>query len=98
MIFFQNTNIYISFGCTKPSLALGPSCLPTAALEPPELFANPSPDCHPIKTKSRKFSVDETKFTECEINKLISDDIIEESNFPWRAQVMITKSENHKDV
>ncbi|XP_066907466.1 uncharacterized protein [Halyomorpha halys] len=31
-----------------------------------------------------------------EIEQLLSDDIIEESNSPWRAQVLVVQNENHK--
>nr|XP_026485607.1 uncharacterized protein LOC113393110 [Vanessa tameamea] len=60
------------------------------------LFANISADCKPIAIKSRRFSQDDKQFIIQEIRKLLAEGIIEESSSPWRAQVLITKNENHK--
>ena len=67
-----------------------------ALVESPPLFGNLTPDCHPIATRSRHYSQDDKRFIRSEIEKLLSEGIIEESNSPWRAQVLVTKNENHK--
>ena len=63
---------------------------------PPELLANLTADCHPIATKSRRYSHDDRKFIDAEAQRLLKEEIIEPSNSPWRAQVVRTRNENHK--
>lgn len=65
-------------------------------VEPPELFANLTTDCHPIAMKSRRYTAEDREFIDEEIKRLLSKGIIEESNSPWRAQVVVVKSETHK--
>jgi hypothetical protein len=65
-------------------------------MEPPEPFANLTPDCHPIATKSRRFSQEDLLFIDGEVERLLNEGIIEPSKSPWRAQVVVTKDENHK--
>ena len=65
-------------------------------MEPPDLFYNLSPDCKPIATKSRKYNNSDKTFIKSEIQRLLSEGIIEPSISPWRAQVVVTKDENHK--
>jgi hypothetical protein len=65
-------------------------------MEPPEPFANLTPDCHPIATKSRRFSQEDLLFIDGEVERLLKEGIIEPSKSPWRAQVVVTKDENHK--
>ena len=36
-------------------------------MDPPQLFANLSDDCHPIATKSRKYSHDDSVFISSEV-------------------------------
>ena len=93
---FQSLHESINFhyGGTEPSLSV---CgLTTIDIEPPELFANLTEDCHPIATKSRKNSLDDRKFIDSEIKKLLQEGIIENSNSPWRPQVLVTRNENHR--
>ncbi|KAL4098003.1 hypothetical protein QTP88_022679 [Uroleucon formosanum] len=63
---------------------------------PPRLFNNVVKDCKPVAVKSRRYSDEDAKFIREEVTKLLYDNIIEESISLWRAQVLITKSENHK--
>lgn len=65
-------------------------------IEPPELFAYLSHECQPIAARSRRYSYDDRQFIAKEIQHLLSEGIIEPSNSPWRAQVVVTKSSNHK--
>jgi len=53
-------------------------------------------DCHPVVSKSRRHSFDDSRFIEEETWRLLQEGIIEQSNSPWRAQVVVTKDENHK--
>ena len=53
-------------------------------------------DCRPIASKSRRYSFDDRKFIENETQRLLREGIIEPSNSPWRAQIVVTKDDNHK--
>ena len=59
--------------------------------EPPELFANLTSDCHPVREKSRRYSKDDRNFIANEVRRLEAQGIIERSNSPWRAQVVVVK-------
>ena len=65
-------------------------------MDPPEPFANLTPDCYPIATKSRRYSQEDLLFIDSEVERLLKEGIIERSKSPWRAQVVVTKDENHK--
>ncbi|XP_072401065.1 uncharacterized protein [Diabrotica undecimpunctata] len=60
------------------------------------LFCNLTSNCKPIAVKSRRHSAEDQIFIKNEVKKLLNDGIIEESQSPWRAQVLITKNETHK--
>ena len=90
----QHECVKFNFGGSKPTIEV---CgLAALNVEPPEVFANLSPDCKPIATKSRKYSSHDKKFIESETQKLLAEGIIEPSRSPWRAQVVVTKDDNHK--
>ncbi len=59
--------------------------LSAASVEEPSRFVNLRPDCKPIASKSRRFSKED------QVNRLLSEGIIEPSNSPWRAQVVVVK-------
>ena len=63
-----------------------------ASIGEPSLFANASLKCKPIATKLRRFSLDDRQFIQSEVNRLMSDGVIEFSTSPWRAQVVVVKS------
>ena len=91
----EHKSVIIEYGGSKPDLLI-PKSIPTCALaaaelEEPSLFANLRPECKPIASKSRRFSKEDQDFIQQEINKLLSEGIIEPSNLPWRAQVVIAK-------
>ena len=65
-------------------------------MNPAEPFANLTENCHPIVSKSRRYSRDDLKFIDGEVERLLKEEIIEASNSPWRAQVVVTKDESHK--
>ena len=54
------------------------------------------PDIKPIATKSRKYNSTDRTFIESEVQRLLKEGIIEPSNYPWRAQVLVTTNENHR--
>ena len=70
--------------------------LTTLNVSPPPLFENLDPNCKPIITKSRRYSDEDRKFLAEEVERLLSEGIIEPSNSPWRAQVVVTRNERHK--
>ena len=68
----------------------------TLRIDPTELFPNLSPDCRPIATKSRRFSAADQKFIEEETRRLLKAGVIEPSNSPWRAQVVVVSNRTKK--
>jgi len=90
----QHASVTLEYGGKLPPIVL---CgLTTLRVNPPELFANLTADCHPVVSKSRRYSFDDRKFIQEETRRLLQEGIIEPSNSPWRAQVVVTKDENHK--
>ena len=67
-----------------------------ANVEEQSLFSNLKEDCRPIAAKSRRFNHLDKQFIESQITSLLQDNIIEPSNSPWRAQVLVTTNERHK--
>ena len=59
----------------------------------PSLFSNIDPACKPITTKSKRCGEGERLFIQTEIEKMIKEDVIEESTSTWRAQVLIVMNE-----
>ena len=70
--------------------------LGTLKIDPPPVFSNVTPDVHPIRTKTRRFSQADNDFISKEVSRLLRDGVIEKSKSPWRAQVHIAKNLNHK--
>jgi len=90
----QHASVTLNYGGKLPPIVL---CgLTTLRVNPPELFSNLTADCHPVATKSRRYSFDDRKFIDQETQRLLKEGIIEPSNSPWRAQVVVTKDENHR--
>ena len=87
-------SVTVKYGGSQPPLVL--SGLTTLCVDPPELFANLTDDCHPIASKSRLYSFDDRTFIENETQRLLREGIIEPSNSPWRAQIVVTMDDNHK--
>ena len=65
-------------------------------IDPPSPFANLTSDCHPVAAKSRRYSAEDLTFISGEVDRLLKEGIIEPSQSPWRAKVVVTKDENHK--
>uniref|UniRef100_A0A5S6QM86 RNA-directed DNA polymerase n=1 Tax=Trichuris muris TaxID=70415 RepID=A0A5S6QM86_TRIMR len=87
-------SLTFNYGGKQPPLTI---CgLTTLRVDPPKLFAHLSPDCHPIATKSRRFSPEDTTFIQEEVRRLLEEGVIEPSNSPWRAQVLVVKDGSRK--
>ena len=65
-------------------------------IDPPEPFANLTAHCHPTASKSRRYIQEDSAFIDEEVKRLLKEGIVEPSLSPWRAQVVVTKDENHK--
>lgn len=90
----QHKHVVIPFNGHLPSFSV---CSLTAAkVDAPSLFSNLTPNCVPIATKSRRHSIEDSRFIQTEIQQLLKQNIIEPSNSPWRAQVLVTTNERHK--
>ena len=90
----QHASVEIPFGGSRPSLTV---CgLATMAVPLPTLFGNLTTDCRPVAVKSRRYTAPDTKFIESEVRRMQAEGIIEPSQSPWRAQVLVTANENHK--
>ena len=90
----QHESITFQYGGNKPPLSI--CSFSTLNMDAAEPFANLTQNCHPIASKSRRYSKDDLEFIEIEVERLLKEEIIEPSNSPWRAQVVVTKDENHK--
>ena len=90
----QHESVVFHYGGSEPTLSV---CgFSTLHIEPPEPFANLTTDCHPIATKSRRYSQEDSAFIDKEVKRLIEEGIIKPSDSPRRDQVVVTKDENHK--
>ena len=83
-------SLTISFGGPLPPLTI--CSLATLRVSPQSLFANLTPDCRPIATKSRHYSAGDQAFIKAEVKRLLSEGVIEASHSPWRAQVVVVKT------
>lgn len=82
-------SVTLTYGGELPPLVV---CgLSTLRVDPPKLFANLTADCHPISAKSRRYSYEDRMFIEKETQRLLKEGIIEPSDSPWRAQVVVVK-------
>ena len=74
--------------------------LSTLTIPPPLLFANLTPDCKPVATKSRRYSAGDRAFIQSEVQRLLREGIIESSTSPQRAQVVVvwTRQKNRMVV
>ena len=94
----RHKKVTFNFGGPGKELIIGAvsNHFPEMNVEPPSLFENLSPNIKPIATKSRRYSNEDTKFIKEETQRMLKQGIITESNSPWRAQVLVVKSEGHK--
>ena len=90
----QHPSVTFHYGGSEPPLTIcGFSKL---NINPPEPFVNLTADCHPIASTSRRHSQEDSTFIDEEVKRLLKEGIIEPSLLPWRAEVVVTKDENHK--
>ena len=87
----QHETVTLKFGGSRSPLVLSSLNVPA-----PSLFANLTSDVTPIATKSRRYSSADKEFISQQVEKLLAAGIIEPSNSPWRAQLLIDRSPNHK--
>ena len=86
----QHQNVTLNYGVMEAPLNL--VCgLSSLNVNPPELFVNLMADCHPIASKSCRYSLADKQLIEKETKILMKEGIIEKSNSPWRAQVVVVK-------
>jgi hypothetical protein len=90
----QHDSVNFSFGGSLNPITL---CNVMAMkIETPRIFQHLSSDCKPIASNSRRFSKEDSLFIKQEVVNLLEEGIIERSNSPWRAQVLVTHNERHK--
>lgn len=84
----------VSDSVTPPShISYLLAALGTLNIDPPALFPHLHPGITPIAAKSRKYSNTDRKFISEEIDRLLSEGIIEKSTSPWRAQCVVVSRE-----
>ena len=88
----KSVEFYLSGSLPKLTVC-GVACM---SIDPPSLFPNLSKDTKPISTPSRSFSTSDSEFIHEEVASLLRDGIIEKSQSPWKAQVLVTKDDRHK--
>ena len=91
----QHKCITFNFGGPELPLQMG-TLQEVQKINQVRLFEHMTPDCKPIAAKSRKYSNADRKFIDDQVTQLLKDGIIDASKSPWRAQLVIAKSENHK--
>ena len=89
----EHQSLQINFNGQRPSLVCS---LQAMNITPPRLFTNLAPIPKPVCAPSRKFPPANQKFIKEEVIRLQREGIIEQSNSPWRAQVLVTSNERHK--
>ena len=61
----------------------------------PRIFEQLTSKCKPIATRSRNYTHENQRFIASEVQRLLSEDIIEPSTSAWRAQVLVVRK-SHK--
>ena len=82
-----HASVVFRYGGNRPTRVWS---LGTLNVEPPKLFANLTPNCHPIAARSRRYSQPDREFIKMEVGRLLNEGIIQKSKSPWRAQVVVT--------
>ena len=88
----QDENAIIACGGSK--LPISFVALTTMSADPPPLFANLTVDCKLIVANSTKYLEADQDFTSTEVKNLAESGIIESSNSPWRAQVVVVNEKS----
>ena len=90
-IFQEHKKVIFNFDGSRPPLML--NALSKMAVPYPRLFSHLDKNCRPIADKTGKYSKEDADFIRAETQRLLLEDIIERSNSPWRAQVLVVKNE-----
>ena len=77
----QHESVVFQYGGLKPPVSV--CSFSKLNVEPPEPFSNLTSDCHPIATKSRRYSRENSEFIDKEVTRLLEEGIIEPSQSPW---------------
>ena len=88
----QHESATMLYGGSKPPISFG--VLTSMNTDPPPLFANVTVGCKLIATKSRQYSKVDQDLTCSEVKRLTESGIIESSNSPWRAQVLVVNDKS----
>ena len=88
-------SVTFKFGGDRPPMVL--NSVGEMRVTAPSLFANLTSDIHPVAAKSRRYSLADQRFIKDEVDKLYGSGVIEPSNSPWRAQLLVERSANHRD-
>ena len=88
------SSVIFEFGGEQPSLVL--STLQPMLMKSPPLFSSLESNSKPVAIKSRRYSTPDRNFIKLEVSRLQSEGIIEKSSSPWRAQVVVCRSDNRK--
>lgn len=86
--------VEIPFAGNRPTFSV--CSLMAAKVNAQSLFPNLASDIKPIATRSIMHSPSDETFIKTEIDQLLSSGVIEASNSPWRAQVLVTSSNRHR--
>ena len=89
----RHKSVVFQYGGSEPPLSVCSSI--TLKVKPQEPFENLTADCRPVATKSRRYSQEGSEFIDREVTRLLDKGIVEPSHSQWRAQVVVTKNENH---
>ena len=93
---FLKLHLSVTFVMNGPEEALTIPPLKTlqlsvaaARLGSPRLFEFLLAECTPIASRSSRYTTEDAKFINSEIQRLLAADIIEPTGSPWRAQVLV---------
>jgi len=93
-IFKEHESATFTFEGHRPPLTL--IALKKMSVPFPKPFSHLSENCRPVADKPRKYSQADLYFICDETQRLLSDDLIEPSNSPWRAQVLVVTKQTGK--
>jgi len=93
-IFKEHESVTFTFEGHRPPLTL--NALKKMSVPFPKPFSHFSENCRPIADKPRKYSQADLYFTRDETRRLLSDDLIEPSDSPWRAHILVVTEQSGK--